>query len=53
MKEDEKALWENKRVTPPPPLLHHLLLLRLIAVNRADGVQWHLREGFIEVRVGV
>lgn len=33
-------------------LLHHLLLLRLIAANRADGVQWHLRERFIEVRVG-
>lgn len=34
-----------------PLLLHHLLLLRLIAVNRADGVLWHLREDFTKVRV--
>lgn len=34
-----------------PLLLYHLLLFGLIAVNRADGVQWHLREAFIEVRV--
>lgn len=30
---------------------HSLPLLRLIGVNRADGVQEHLREGFTEVSV--
>lgn len=50
MKENEKGT-QGKGVSDPLLLLC-LLRLGLIAVNRADGVQRHLGEGFMRVRVG-
>lgn len=46
-----EALWENK--ASDPLLVCRLLELGLIAVNTADGVQWHQREGFMEVKAGL